>query len=498
MWSVFTWGMCYIRTFMASNEQATGSKWLVLAAVGMGIFLVTIDGTIVNVALPTLVRELSTDFATVQWVVLSYLLTLSTLLLGMGRLGDMVGKKPVYLTGFVLFTLSSLLCGISPTVYWLIGFRVLQAIGAAMTQALGMAIVTEAFPDAERGKALGMSGTLVSIGVVLGPTLGGLLIEALSWRWIFLVNLPVGIVGVLMVMRFVPNLQPGGEQRFDFAGAAVLFAGLLALLLGLTLGQQWGFDNRIVWLMLAGAAVLIVAFIVIEARAPQPMIDLRLFRSRLFSINLITGLAAFIAVAGVFILLPFYLEGVLGYGPRQVGLLVAAVPVLLGVTAPISGSLSDRFGTRLIVSIGLAVLVVGYLAMSRFTAETTLLFYLTAVLPFGAGMGIFQSPNNSAVMGAVPRSKLGIASGLLAVTRTLGQTTGIAVLGALWAARTMAYAGGPVAGGATAAPTAAQVAGLQDTFLAIAVFMGLAFLLSLYALWQERRERRHRANPVAN
>ncbi len=470
-----------------TNPPDYSRKWFVLAAVGMGIFLTTIDGTIVNVALPTLVRELNTDFATVQWVVLAYLLTLSTLLLSMGRLGDMVGKKPVYMAGFVLFTLSSLLCGLSSTIYWLIGFRMLQAIGAAMTQALGTAIITEAFPDSERGRALGAAGTLVSIGIVLGPTLGGLLIESLSWHWIFLVNLPVGIVGVFMVLRYVPNLQPSGEQRFDYAGAAVLFIGLLTLLLGLTLGQQWGFADPRVWLMLAGALMLIAIFIGIEARVDEPMVDLQLFRNQLFSINLITGLVVFIAVAGVFILLPFYLEGVLGYGPREVGLLVAAVPILLGVTAPIAGSLSDRYGTRLIASIGLAVLVGGYTAMSRFTAETNLTYYLIAVLPFGAGMGIFQSPNNSAVMGAVPRSKLGIASGLLAITRTLGQTTGIAVLGAFWAARVMAYAGEVVTGGATAASIEAQVAGLQDTFTVIAAFVGLAFLLSLYALWQERK-----------
>ncbi len=473
-----------------TNPPDYSRKWFVMAAVGMGIFLTTIDGTIVNVALPTLVHELNTDFATVQWVVLAYLLTLSTLLLSMGRLGDMVGKKPVYMAGFVLFTLSSLLCGLAPTIYWLIGFRVLQAIGAAMTQALGTAIITEAFPDSERGKALGASGTLVSIGIVLGPTLGGLLIESLSWHWIFLVNLPVGIIGVWMVIRNVPNLQPVGEQRFDYAGAAVLFIGLLTLLMGLTLGQQWGFGDQRVWLMLAGALLAIGLFIGIEARVEQPMIDLQLFRSQLFSINLITGLAVFIAVAGVFILLPFYLEGVLGYGPRAVGLLVAAVPILLGVTAPISGLLSDRYGTRLIASIGLAVLAGGYAAMSRFTAETNLTYYLIAVLPFGAGMGIFQSPNNSAVMGAVPRSKLGIASGLLAITRTLGQTTGIAVLGAFWAARVMAYAGEVVAGGVTAASIPAQVAGLQDTFTVIAAFIGLTFLLSLYALWQEQRSKK--------
>lgn len=468
------------------NSTDSPRKWLVLTAVGMGIFLVTIDGTIVNVALPTLVRELNTDFATVQWVVLAYLLTLSTLLLSMGRLGDMIGKKQLYTAGFVLFTLSSLLCGLAPNIGWLIGFRVLQAIGAAMTQALGTAIVTEAFPDEERGRALGVAGTLVSIGIVAGPTLGGLLIDALSWHWIFWVNLPVGVIGVLMVLRYVPQRDPSGDQQFDFAGAAVFFLGLLLLLFGLTLGQQWGFGDGRVWGLLAAALLLLAGFVAVEARVAQPMVDLSLFRNTLFSINLLTGLIVFIAVAGVFILLPFYLEGVLGYEPRAVGLLVAAVPILLGVSAPISGALSDRYGTRLIASIGLAILVGGYLAMSRFTANTTLLVYLAAAMPFGAGMGAFQSPNNSAVMGAAPRSKLGIASGLLALTRNLGQTTGIAVLGALWAARVAAAAGEPIGGDATAASPAAQVAGLQDTFFVIALFVGVAFLISLYALWQER------------
>ncbi|MCA9971625.1 MAG: DHA2 family efflux MFS transporter permease subunit, partial [Anaerolineales bacterium] len=397
-------------------------KWHVMAAVGMGIFLATIDGSIVNVALPTLRAELATDFATVQWVPLAYLLTLSTLLLGMGRLGDIAGKKPIYVSGFVLFTLSSMLCGLAPSIGWLIAFRVLQAIGAAMTQALGMAIITESFPPSERGTALGVSGTLVSVGIVLGPTLGGLLIDALSWHWIFFVNLPVGIAGTLLTLRYVPRKQPRGGQRFDFAGALLLFAGLLALLLGLTLGQQRGFGDRPVWLLLGTAVLLLAGFIALEKHIRQPMVDLSLFRNQLFSINLLTGLIAFIAVAGVFILLPFYLETMLGYGPRQVGLLIAVVPVLLGVAAPISGALSDRYGTRLIATIGLGVLVGGYLAMSRFTAETTLPVYVLAVLPFGAGMGIFQSPNNSAVMGAVPHDKLGTASGLLAITRNLGQT----------------------------------------------------------------------------
>ncbi|MCA9961527.1 MAG: MFS transporter, partial [Anaerolineales bacterium] len=426
----------------------------------------------------------------VQWVPLAYLLTLSTVLLSMGRLGDMIGKKPVYVTGFILFTLSSMLCGMAPTIYWLIGFRVLQAIGAAMTQALGIAIITEAFPPSERGKALGISGSLVSIGIVAGPTLGGILIDTFTWRWIFFVNLPVGIIGTLLTLRYVPYQRSASAQRFDFAGAAILFGSLLTMLGALTLGQQWGFTDRRVWLLLGTAVLLLIFFVRSEQRVAQPMINLGLFRNQLFSINLLTGLLAFIAVAGVFVLLPFYLENMLGYGPRQVGLLIAAVPILMGVTAPISGTLSDRYGTRPIATVGLVILVAGYLAMSRFTTNTSLLVYILAVLPFGAGMGIFQSPNNSAVMGSVPPQQLGIASGLLATTRNLGQTMGIAILGAVWASRVMTAAGETISGGATAAPVAAQIAGLQDTFTIIAILISMALALSAYGLVQERRKRK--------
>jgi EmrB/QacA subfamily drug resistance transporter len=468
-------------------------KWYVMAAVAMSIFLATIDGSIVNVALPTLVRDLETDFPTVQWVVLAYLLAQATLLLSLGRWGDMIGKKPIFNAGFVVFTIGSVLCGLSPSVYWLIAFRVLQAIGAAMTLALGAAIVTEAFPGHERGKALGMIGTTVSIGVVLGPTLGGLLLKAFSWHWIFFVNLPVGIIGTLMAWRFVPDFKPAGRQRFDYWGALTLFISLLALLLALTLGQQLGFgDNRIV-LLFGVWLVFLVVFIAIEWQTTQPMIELRLFKNVLFSVNLVTGFVTFVAIAGVFILIPFYLENVLGYDTQQTGFLLAVIPIGLGVTAPISGALSDRLGTRPITVFGLIVLLVGYYAMIGLTGETSTLSYILRLAPIGIGMGVFQSPNNSSIMGSVPRERLGIASGLLSITRTLGQTVGIATLGAFWAGRVIVHTGAILPGGATTAPLPAQVAGLHDTFVAVTVLVVLGLALSIWGLGQERKLRRETA-----
>lgn len=461
-------------------------KWLVLSAVAMGIFLATIDGSIVNVALPTLSTALGADFATVQWVVLSYLLTITTLLAVVGRLADMYGRKRLYNSGFVVFTVGSLLCGLSPSVGWLIGFRVLQGIGAALILALGLALVTEAFPPQERGRALGIAGSIVSIGIVTGPTLGGVIIENLSWHWIFFVNVPIGIVGTYLVWRNIPATRPPGGQAFDFGGAATLCLGLLGILLGLTTGQQEGFTSPQALALFVFGIFFLLALLYIQRRHPQPIIDPVLFRNRLFTVNLVTGLLVFVGL-GSGVLIPFYLETVLGYSVQQVGLLLAVVPIALGIVSPISGVLSDRVGSRPISVLGLAVTLLGYLALSTLSTETTAVGFMLRYVLVGVGVGLFQSPNNSAMMGTAPRERLGVASGLLAMTRNLGQTVGIAVLGALWAALVFGAAGGPMAGGATAAPLAAQAAGLAGVSRIVAGLVGVALLVALWAWWGERR-----------
>ena len=461
-------------------------KWLVLSAVAMGIFLATIDGSIVNVALPTLSAALGADFATVQWVVLSYLLTITTLLAVVGRLADMYGRKRLYNSGFVVFTVGSLLCGLSPSVGWLIGFRVLQGIGAALILALGLALVTEAFPPQERGRALGIAGSIVSIGIVTGPTLGGVIIENLSWHWIFFVNVPIGILGTYLVWRNIPATRPPGGQAFDFGGAATLCLGLLGILLGLTTGQQEGLTSPQALGLFVFGIFFLLALLYIQRRHPQPIIDPVLFRNRLFTVNLVTGLLVFVGL-GSGVLIPFYLETVLGYSVQQVGLLLAVVPIALGIVSPISGVLSDRVGSRPISVLGLAVTLLGYLALSTLSTETTAVGFMLRYVLVGVGVGLFQSPNNSAMMGTAPRERLGVASGLLAMTRNLGQTVGIAVLGALWAALVFGAAGGPMAGGATAAPLAAQAAGLAGVSRIVAGLVGVALLVALWAWWGERR-----------
>jgi len=453
-------------------------KWYVLVAIAMAIFLGTIDGSIVNVALPTLVEEFDTTFNVAQWVVLAYLLTQATLTLGFGRLGDMIGKKPIFTTGFMVFTIGSVLAGISPTIGFLIAARVVQALGAAMIFALGFAITTEAFPPSERGKALGINGTTVSLGIMAGPIIGGMILEATDWRWIFFVNLPIGIVGTITALKFVPNTRPKGTQRFDFAGAAAFFVALLSLLLALTMGQNYGFSDQPIVAAFAVSALSFVAFVIVERRVSDPMLNLDLFKSRDLTVNLITGFVAFFALSGLLLLVPFYLTDVMGLSPSEIGFVLGAVPITMGIVAPMSGTLSDRIGSRPVTVAGLALMTVAYVvAAFWFGNATTSLMVILVGLIIGLGMGIFQSPNNSAILGSVPPAQLGVTSGMLTINRTTASVTGIAVLGTLWAARTAVYGG---VGNAADAPAAAQAAGLADTMIVAAVLLGLALALGMW------------------
>jgi EmrB/QacA subfamily drug resistance transporter len=398
----------------------------------------------------------------------------------------MIGKKRIFTAGLVVFVAASALCGLAPTVYALIGFRLFQSVGAAMVVALGIAIVTETWPPQERGKAIGIAGGAISLGIVVGPTLGGLLIATLGWRAIFYVNVPIGAVATLMVLRFVPDLRPKRTtETFDYLGAVTIGGGLLALSLALTVGQNLGFsDPRIVALFVVALAAGI-AFALIERRVEHPMLDLSLFRVPQFSLNLLTGFLTFVAIAGVVFLLPFYLELVLGLPVAQIGILMALVPIVLAVLGPVSGSLSDRFGTRPVSLVGLVLIIVGYVATSTLAAGTSALGFLLRMLPVGMGMGTFQSPNNSAIMGSAPRARLGVASGTLSMTRTLGQTTGVAVLGAVFASRLDHYAAADVDVATAAVPV--LVSALRDQFQVAAALIVFGLIVALFTWHWERR-----------
>jgi EmrB/QacA subfamily drug resistance transporter len=465
-------------------------KWLVMVAVVAGVLLATIDSSIVNVAFPTLVDSLGAPFNVIQWVSLAYLLTNATFTLGMSRLGDVVGKKRLYSAGFAIFTVASALCGLAPTVGWLIGFRVLQALGSVLILALGAAILVEAFPPTERGKALGWVGTAVSIGVIIGPAVGGLIISAVGWRPIFLVNIPIGLIGTWLAIRNVPDTPPVPGQRFDIPGTILLSGALLSLSAALTLGQDLGFSSTPILAAFGAFAVLAVSFVMVELRSASPMIQLRLFRRPMLSVSVVSGFLAFVCLAATFLLMPFYLQGVLGFPIAFVGLLLGVAPLTMGIVSPFSGSLSDRIGIRRLTLVGLSVVLVSFLVFRTFDTETTALQYLAFAIPLGLGLGIFQSPNNSAIMGAVPPAYMGVGGGIMTLTRLLGVTTGVAVLGSVWAASVAARLGGSLPpGGATAAPPEAQVAAMQTTLTIAAVIIGVAVLIGAWGLRKEREER---------
>lgn len=471
---------------LSPSQKSTEAKWWVMLGVGLGVLMFTLDTSIVNIALPTLIEVFKTTFTTIQWIVLSYLLVITALVLGAARLGDMIGKKRLYLGGLIVFTISSLLCGLSPGVGWLIGFRALQGTGAVMISALGAALVTEAFPSSERGRALGIIGAIVSLGIALGPTVGGVLIGLFDWRMIFLVNVPIGIFASFVVARSVPQSQhQTAGQRFDWFGLIVMTIALTAFALGMTHGQDSGFGNPITLSLLMMSIIGLAIFVWQESRISSPLLDLSLFGSRQFSLSLLTGILVFIVIAGSIFIIPFFLELVLHYPTPHVGLLLAVSPVLGGVVAPFSGNLSDRFGTRIISLIGLVLMVIGCLSISTFNANMTDLDYIVRVAPFGIGLGMFQSPNNSAILGSVPPERLGIASGLLSLTRTLGQTTGVPLLGAIFSGMVLMQSSTTVV---TNAPPDALVFGVQATFkIAAAILATAAFLV--FILWRSQSQK---------
>lgn len=461
-----------------------------MAAIAASTILATIDASIVNVAMPTLVVSLGTSFNVIQWVALGYLLTIATLTMSMGRLGDVIGKKKLFVTGLIIFTAASALCGLAPDVAWLIGFRVVQALGAVLILALGAAILVEAFPSHERGKAMGWIGTAVSVGIVSGPVIGGLLISAFDWRAIFFVNIPVGIVGIYMSLRYIPNLLPARGERFDLPGALLMSLALFSLSLALTLGQDLGFGSPLILTGFVVAAAAGVSFVLVELRSETPMLQLRLFRSPMLTVSVTSGFLAFVCLAATFFLLPFYLEGVLGYDVGTVGLLLGVAPLLMGLISPISGTLSDRFGIRRLTFLGLALIALTYYGFYTIDVDSTALHYLVLAVPLGIGAGLFNSPNNSAIMGSVPPEYIGVGGGLLTITRLLGQISGVAVLGSIWAASVAAHSGGILTeAGAAGASAEAQVAGLHTIFVIAGAIITASVAISFWGMRRERRDR---------
>jgi EmrB/QacA subfamily drug resistance transporter len=417
-----------------ATVAASGSGRLgALVAIAAGSYMASLNGSIVNSILPVITSAFGTDVALIQWVAVTFLLVQSGLLLTFGRIGDIRGQKLIYLLGVVVFAGSSFLCGSAPSAYFLIGARALQAIGGAMLFSSSPAILTRAFPANQRGRALGLQSTMVYLGLASGPPLGGWLADSLGWRSVFFANLPVGLAAFALGWRYLPWDVPTRKgERFDMPGAVTYVLGLVGLLLALNQGHAWGWTSTPVLGLLVAGLALLGLFAFVELHVPAPMLNLALFRRRAFTAPVLSAVCNYIGVGSCFFLVPFYLIQGRGLSPSQAGLILTSQPIVMAITASLSGSLSDKVGSRLPSTLGMVVLTVGLLLLSRADAGTPLPLVSASLALIGLGIGLFTSPNSSAVIGAVPPDRRGVASGILATARSLGNVLGIGVAGAIF------------------------------------------------------------------
>jgi len=447
----------------------------ILAAVMLGSILGPIDASVVNVVLPTIARSFSASLAAAQWVPMVYLVTAGSLVLFFGRLGDLWGYRRVFLFGLLGFVAASVLCAGAPTLHALVGFRALQGLAAGMTSSVPLAILTGTYPAADRGRVIGLFAGSISVGLAVGPSLGGFLAAAFGWRAVFLVNLPVGLAAFAFARRVLPDLR-GEPGRIDVPGALAVLGALSTFLLSVNRIQQYGVD-AVAAALLAAAVLLGAAFVAIERRAPQPLLDLGLFRSAALGLGCLAAVLNFMAQYVVVFVTPFFLSRVLHEGPARVGLVLTAFPLTVFAVAPFAGALSDRIGTVALAAGGSSVCAMACLLFAARPGDGAILPVILCLVVFGLGTGTFQSPNNSAVMGAAPREHLGVVSSLLGTSRSVGMVLGVAAAGAvLYAAVPAGVLNSPELGPVKAA---AFFAGLRWAYAAAALFAAASALLSV-------------------
>ena len=413
----------------------TGSpnKWAVYAVVAVGVLMATVDSSIVNVSLPVIAGSFGVPLGgEVEWVVIAYLVVVAALLLTVGRMADVLGRKHVWATGLAVFTVSSALCGAAPSLGSLVAFRALQGVGSAGTMAVSPAMLVAAFPREQRGRALGMNAVIVGLGVSLGPPLGGVITGHLGWRWIFYVNVPLGVLGVIASLRILPREKSPAREPIDWIGAVLLAAGLGALTGGLSFGAELGWTSAPLVGCMAIAAVSLPALVVHVRRARYPLVDPRLWQSRVFASASASLLLGFIATFAVAVFMPFYFEQLRGLPAERAGLLLMPLPLTIATVAPFTGAIADRIGTQKLAASGMFIVAGGLAWLSTIDDHSSFVRVVANLLVIGVGQATFQPPNNSALMGAAPRERQGVAAGVLASGRVVGQSLSVALAGSLF------------------------------------------------------------------
>ncbi len=407
-------------------------KWWAYGAIAVGMFVTVMDQSGVNIALPRIADHFAADIPTVQWITLGYVLSTAAMLMPMGRMSDIMGRKTVYLAGFVVFMAAAAVGGAANALTLIIAAKIVQGVGAAAIQANGLAMVAQVFPESERGKGMGMYMAVIGTGSISGPVIGGLLVSELGWRSVFFASIPLGLLAVvsaMAVLRGRDGSAAGGETAggFDWPGAALSSASLVSYLMAMTNGHRLGWDSPAVVGALVLATLLLGLFLWWETRAEAPMLDLRFFRNKVFSMGVSARFLSFLAGSSIFFLMPFYLIVVLGYEASRAGLVMVPGSLAMAVMGPVSGRLADRFGTRWLAVTGMALSATAMFTFSRLSVDSSWVHVVTGMVLSGSGMGIFSSSNTTAVMASMDRERYGIVSAFLNLTRTSANVIGIAL-----------------------------------------------------------------------
>jgi len=408
-------------------------KWWTLAAVSVGLFMIMLDNTVVNVALPSIQRDLGADISSLEWIVTGYALTFAALMLIGGKLADAYGRRLLFVLGIVVFTLASLWCGLADSESMLITARIAQGVGAAMMNPATLSIIAATFPPKERGMAIGIWAGVSALALAIGPLVGGLLTQHLSWNWIFFVNIPVGTIGIAVSFAFISESKDDTHVRLDLPGLVTSAVGLFAITYGLIEANSYGWSSaRIVGSFVLGAAAL-AAFIVLERRQRGPMLDLSLFRNTTYAGANLAMLLVALSMFGVFFFVSLYMQNVLGYSAVQAGAAFLPMTVLIILVAPIAGKLSDRFGSRWLMTGGMVLIGIQLLYLSRLGADSSFWGLAPGFVIGGLGMAITMTPTAAAATRAVPVEKSGVGSAVLNAMRQVGGSIGIALMGAILA-----------------------------------------------------------------
>lgn len=402
------------------------NKWITLFVVVAMTFMATLDSSIVNVTLPVMSDKLNVSLSSIEWVVAVYVIVISSTILLFGRIGDIFGKSRVFKFGSVIFILGSLLCGFSKGFLLLIIFRIVQAIGASAYMANNQGIITELFQKNNRGKALGILATAVALGTMIGPPVGGVISSILNYNYIFLVNVPIGIIIIVMEIKYLPVTKII-DEKLDIAGGLLQFFGISLFFVAFNLAQKVSFSNVYIIFCLSVSIVLLCLFFYTEYKRNQPLLDLKIFKNNLFCISLICALISFICISASSILVPFYFQDTMKLSASTTGFILMIAPIIVAICSPIFGTLSDKVGSEVLCFVGLILMTFAFLALSFLKVNSVIFIPIILLSLLSLGQSIFQSPNNSLIMSNCPKEKLGIAGSVNSLVRNLGQSFGISI-----------------------------------------------------------------------